>query len=75
MFAQEEFVEPPSKLLSKFPFKQLTGGVVMLQAQFADFPDTLNFLLDTGSGGISLDSLTAEYFKVQRFLQTELFVA
>ena len=66
LFAQEEFVEPPSKLLSKFPFKQLTGGVVLLQAQFADYPDTLNFLLDTGSGGISLDSMTADYFKVQK---------
>ena len=30
----------------------------MLKAQFADFNDTLNFILDTGSGGISLDSST-----------------
>lgn len=62
--AQEEFIEP-SQLITKMPFKQLTGGVVLLNARFAHFPDTLNFILDTGSGGISLDSLTAVYFGVK----------
>ncbi|HVG40099.1 MAG TPA: aspartyl protease family protein [Chitinophagaceae bacterium] len=60
-YAQEEFIVP-SKFLTKFDFKQLTGGVVMLKARFATFPDTLNFILDTGSGGISLDSVTTRYF-------------
>ncbi|MBS1655716.1 MAG: retropepsin-like domain-containing protein, partial [Bacteroidetes bacterium] len=64
LHAQEEFVEPPANLLTKFPFQVLTGGVIILRAQFADFPDTLNFILDTGSGGISLDSLTAVYFNL-----------
>jgi len=59
--SQEEFVSP-SKFITKFPFIQLTGGIILLQAQFDSFPDTLNFILDTGSGGISLDSLTTEYF-------------
>ena len=40
----------------------IAGGVVLLQARFASFPDTLNFILDTGSGGISLDSGTTRYF-------------
>jgi hypothetical protein len=31
------------------------------------YPDTLNFILDTGSGGISLDSTTAEYLKIKSF--------
>ncbi|MEO8404551.1 MAG: aspartyl protease family protein [Chitinophagaceae bacterium] len=62
--AQEEFIEPNSQLLSKFPFLQLTGGVVILRAQLDDFPDTLNFILDSGSSGISLDSLTVDYFKL-----------
>lgn len=52
----------PSRFLTKFPFIQLTGGVVLLQARFDTYSDTLNFILDTGSGGISLDSLTAAYF-------------
>ena len=56
--AQEQFVEPPAKLLTSFRFKQLSGGVIMLKAQFANYSDTLNFILDTGSGGISLDSTT-----------------
>ncbi len=59
--AQEEFIQP-SRLLTKFKFNSLTGGVVLLQARLDNFPDTLNFILDTGSGGISLDSLTATYF-------------
>jgi len=62
--AQEQFIEPPAKLLTSFKFKQLSGGVIMLNAQFADRKDTLNFILDTGSGGISLDSATVEYFKI-----------
>jgi hypothetical protein len=58
---QEEFIAP-AKRLTKMGFRQLTGGVVLLQARFASFPDTLNFILDTGSGGISLDSATTAYF-------------
>lgn len=61
---QEEFIEP-SRLITKVPFKQLTGGVVILNARFAAYPDTLNFILDTGSGGISLDSTTAAYFGIK----------
>jgi len=63
-YAQEEFVMP-SKFITKFPFIQFTGGIIVLQAHFEAFPDTLNFILDTGSGGISLDSATAEYFKLK----------
>src|SRR5690349_792092 len=62
--AQEEFIEPVSRLLTRISFTQLTGGVVILKAQLDDFPDTLNFILDTGSSGISLDSATAAYFKL-----------
>jgi len=60
-YSQEEFVEP-SKFLTKFSFAQMTGGVIVMQGQFDSFKDTLNFILDTGSGGISLDSSTADYF-------------
>jgi hypothetical protein len=62
--AQEQFVESPAKLLTSFRFKQLSGGVIILNARFANYPDTLNFILDTGSGGISLDSTTVDYFKI-----------
>jgi hypothetical protein len=59
--AQEEFIEQ-SRLLTKFDFVQLYGGVVLLRGQVEPFPDTLNFILDTGSGGISLDSTTVIEF-------------
>ncbi|MFM2138287.1 MAG: hypothetical protein RJA57_594 [Bacteroidota bacterium] len=58
--AQEEFIEPPARLITSIPFIQLTGGIIILQAQLGDHPDTLHFILDTGSSGISLDSTTAE---------------
>lgn len=56
--AQEIFAQPEARLLTKFPFKQFSGGVMVVQARFSNIPDTLNFILDTGSGGISLDSMT-----------------
>ncbi len=59
--AQEEFIEPPSKVITTVPFNQLTGGIIIVQAKLDDFPDTLSFVLDTGSSGISLDSTTAEF--------------
>lgn len=59
--AQEEFIEPPSRQLTSMPFSQFTGGIVIIQAKLGNFPDTLNFILDTGSSGISLDSITVDY--------------
>lgn len=56
--AQEEFIPPPSKFLTKINFTQLTGGVIILHATFENFTDTLNLILDSGSSGISLDSTT-----------------
>jgi hypothetical protein len=62
--AQEQLNEPASVMLTKFNFVMLTGGIVIVQARLSDFPDTLNFILDTGSGGISLDSSTVAYLKL-----------
>ena len=63
--AQEEYIQPLSKRLTKFTFTQLSGGVVLLHAKLDNFPDTLNFVFDTGSSGISLDSSTVDYFNLQ----------
>jgi predicted aspartyl protease len=57
--AQEEFVPAPSTCITKFPFRLLTGGIILMKARLDNFKDSLNFILDTGSGGISLDSGTA----------------
>lgn len=65
VFAQEEFIEPSSNYITSVPFVELTGGIVLLQARFDNFPDTLNFILDTGSSGISLDSSTAKYLQLK----------
>ena len=57
--AQEEFIPPPSQLLTSFPFTLLTGGIIIVKAHMDNYPDTLNFIFDTGSGGISLDSFNS----------------
>jgi len=63
--AQEEFIDPPSRHLVTIPFVQFTGGVIVFKALLDDFKDSLNLILDTGSGGISLDSTTVEELKLK----------
>lgn len=52
------------KPLTSFSFTQLYGGVIIIKAAIDSLPDSLNFILDTGSGGISLDSLTADLLNI-----------
>lgn len=63
LFAQQNNY-PPARLLTTFKFEQLAGGIIILRATLNNLPDTLNFVLDTGSGGISLDTLTALYYRL-----------
>ena len=63
-YAQELYVEKPSKFITEFPFKQLSGGVILIQAKFNNLAQPFSFILDTGSGGISLDSSTTAEFKI-----------
>jgi hypothetical protein len=53
-----------ARLVVKAPFEELTGGVVLLQAQVAGYAIPLNFILDTGSGGISLDSTLVAQWRI-----------
>jgi hypothetical protein len=64
--AQEEFVGPPAKFITTVPFVMLSGGVVIVKATLDDYTDTLNFVLDTGSGGISLDSATCDFYHLTK---------
>ena len=60
-FTQENIeVSTKAKLITKIPFTQLMGSLVVIQATVDTSSTVLNFLLDTGSGGISLDSATVE---------------
>ncbi len=67
-YAQEEFIMPEAKMLTRFPFAQLSGGIVIIKAQIDEHEDTLNFVFDTGSGGISLDSQTVQYLGLKKEL-------
>ena len=51
-------------MLETIPFKTFTGGVVVINAKIDNQARTLNFILDTGSGGISLDSTTCAELKI-----------
>lgn len=62
--AQEYFSPPQAQEITSFPFHQYSGGVVMIRAKLDNYPDSLNFILDTGSGGISLDSATVDWLKL-----------
>lgn len=62
--AQEILSQPEARFITEFPFRQFSGGVIMLKARFENIPDSLNFILDTGSGGISLDSATCAEFTI-----------
>lgn len=64
LFGQEMYWEKPAKFITAFPFKQLNGGVILVKAQYSNLTDTFNFILDTGSGGISLDSTTTVNYKI-----------
>ena len=55
---------PQAKFITRFPFKQYSGGVMVVKARFGEIIDSLNFILDTGSGGISLDSATCTDRKI-----------
>ncbi len=54
--------KPKATFITRFPFKQFSGGVMVIQARLNNIKDTFNFILDTGSGGISLDSTTAAQY-------------
>jgi hypothetical protein len=63
----QEILRPQqeAKLITRFHFIQYSGGVMILRAQLGQIPDTLNFILDTGSGGISLDSSTCARYNLK----------
>jgi hypothetical protein len=45
--------------ITGFSFQELYGGVIVIRATLDNMTDSLQFVLDTGSGGISIDSTTA----------------
>jgi hypothetical protein len=55
---------PAERFLGSIRFTVLNGGIILGKIRLGDFPDSLNFIFDTGCGGISLDSMTAERLKL-----------
>lgn len=63
----QEILSPKIKarFVTSFPFSQYNGGVMIVKAQLNNIKDTFNFILDTGSGGISLDSGTCDKYNLK----------
>ena len=55
---------PTDRFLGCIRFRVLIGGIILGKVRLGDFPDSLNFIFDTGCGGISLDSTTAGRLKL-----------
>src|ERR1700677_1108880 len=62
--AQDRDAIPADRYLTTIRFRMLIGGIILGKVQIGDFPDSLNFIFDTGCGGLSLDSSTAERLKL-----------
>ena len=56
--AQTSASQPEATFITGFSFTQFTGGITIVKALLKNIPDTLNFIFDTGCGGVSLDSTT-----------------
>ena len=52
------------RFLGSIRFRVLIGGIIIGKVRLGDFPDSLNFIFDTGCGGMSLDSMTAKRLKL-----------
>jgi hypothetical protein len=62
--AQDNDFLPPDRYLTSIRFTVLNGGIILGKVKLDSFPDSLNFIFDTGCGGASLDSATAAHFQL-----------
>jgi hypothetical protein len=62
--AQDNDILPADRYLTSIPFTLLNGGIILGKIKLNSFPDSLNFIFDTGCGGASLDSATARHFQL-----------
>lgn len=62
----QEIITPrqQAEFITRFHFRQYSGGVMVVNGMLDGIPDSLNFILDTGSGGISLDSATCSRYNI-----------
>ena len=65
LHAQEILTPGSPRWVTRFNFRQFSGGVMILSAKLPQVRDSLNFILDTGSGGVSLDSGTCAEFGIK----------
>jgi len=64
VFAQKDAKHNSAKLLGTASFKTFSGGIMVVKILLGNLPDSLSFLIDTGSGGVSLDSTTCRHYQM-----------
>src|SRR6478609_4288743 len=72
--AQEEFVAPQANLLARFPFTQLSGGIVIVRAQLDNYPQLPTGKSEKtirGSAGIKTVDFTLDHTLKLPVLQTQ----
>ncbi|MBS1597423.1 MAG: aspartyl protease family protein [Bacteroidetes bacterium] len=62
LWAQKYTKHGQSKLVSVVSFKTFSGGVIIIKLRMDDLPDSLSFLIDTGSSSVSFDSATSKHY-------------
>ena len=65
---KDSFQPAKATFITSFPFTILSGGVMVVAGRLDDFTDSFHFILDTGSGGISLDSALVDYYKLPKVI-------
>jgi hypothetical protein len=63
--AQDPSANSKASFVSKFPFLLSSRGIIIIKGGIGENPAALNFVLDTGCGGISLDSATAKQLNLE----------
>jgi len=72
--AQKETKHPQARLLSTVPFRTFSGGVIIIKIQLGDIPDSLSFLIDTGSSTVSFDSATSARYQMLPEISDQVLV-
>lgn len=57
-------VSTSARFVTSIPFRMLDGGIILGKAWIGSAADSLSFIFDTGCGGISLDSSTADRLRL-----------
>ena len=74
LYAQKDARHVQSKLVATVPFHTFSGGVIVIRIRMGDSPDSLSFLIDTGSSSVSFDSATCKQYQMVPELSDQVLI-